>query len=208
MSESPVMSPTPAHITVLLKHARSTTVLSVLPETSLTTLKSHLLQVLSERNITTLPGTNVPLPTEPSELELGVLLDRHEPYKGWVYAEDRASLDTAAATSKSSGRKKNKGLIETVGDLELKDGAWIAYRVRWAGSAAGGDDEDEKADLIGDPGWNVEFPSFDEEEPSGNGAFGGGSDGFDADGRNEGDDEDEDHDMDIPTPVPRNAVAR
>lgn len=201
MSEPPVTTPTPSHLTLLLKHARSTTVLSVLPDTPLSTLRQQLLQVLSARGIDHLPGTPTPLPTDQEDLELGILIDKHEPHKGWVSTEGVSSLNI----SKSS-KKKPKGVVETVGDLELKDGGWIAYRVR--GPPIGGDDEDEEIEAVEDPGWTVEIPSFDDEEGHVEGGpFGEhdggyeGEEGYDEDG---GDDEE----MDIPIPTPRNAIAR
>lgn len=201
MSEPPVTQPTPSHLTLLLKHARSTTVLSAVPDTPLSTLKQQLLQVLSARNISHLPGTLTPLPSSPSDLELGVLIDKHEPQKGWVSTESMSAL----ASSKNS-KKKVKGAVETVGDLELKDGGWIAYRIR--GPPIGGDDEDEEIEAVEDPGWNVEIPSFDDEEGHADGGpFRGQEDGYDGE---DGYDEDggDDEEMDIPIPVPRNAVAR
>lgn len=194
MTEPPVTLPTPAHLTLLLKHGRSTTVLSALPDSPLSTLKQQLLQVLSSRNITHLPGTPTPLPTAPEDLELGILIDKHEPHKGWVSTESLSSLNI----SKSS-KKKTKGVVETVGDLELKDGGWIAYRIR--GPPIGGDDEDEEIEAVEDPGWNVEIPSFDDEEGHAEGGPFQGRDGEDESG-------DGDEEMDIPIPTPRNAVAR
>lgn len=112
---------------------------------------------------------------------------------------------SALASSKNS-KKKVKGAVETVGDLELKDGGWIAYRIR--GPPIGGDDEDEEIEAVEDPGWNVEIPSFDDEEGHADGGpFRGQEDGYDGE---DGYDEDggDDEEMDIPIPVPRNAVAR
>lgn len=203
MSEAPVISPTSAHLTLLLKHARSTTVLSVLPETSLTTLKSQLLQVLSARGLSRLPGTETTLPTDASDLELGVLLDKHEPQKGWVPTEGLASL----GSTKSSSKKKSKGAVENVGDLELKDGGWIAYRVRVP--RLSGSEDDEELEAVQDPGWNVELPTFDDEEGHVEGGpFRGEGDGYEGEEGYEDEGEDDDEEMDIPIPTPRNAVAR
>lgn len=202
MSEPPVTQPTPSHITLLLKHGRSTTVLSALPDTPLSTLKQQLLDVLSARNISHLPGSPTPLPSSPSDLELGVLIDKHEPQKGWVLTESISAL-----SSSKNSKKKVKGAVETVGDLEIKDGGWIAYRIR--GPPIGGEDDDgEEIEAFEDLGWNVEIPSFDDEEGQGGGGpFRGQDDGYDGE---EGYDEDggDDEEMDIPIPVPRNAVAR
>jgi hypothetical protein len=203
MAEPPVTSPTSAHLTLLLKHARSTTVLSALPETSFTTLKFQLLEVLSARGLGHLPGTTTTLPTDPNDLELGVLLDKHEPQKGWVATDSLAGL----STTKSSSKKKSKGVVETVGDLELKDGGWIAYRVREP--RLGGGDDDEELEAIEDPGWNVELPTFDDEEGHvEDGPFSGEGDGYEGEEGYDDEVEDDDEEMDIPIPVPRNAVAR
>lgn len=203
MSEPPVTSPTAAHLTLLLKHARSTTVLSVLPETTLATLKSQLLEVLSARGLSRLPGTETALPSDPNDLELGVLLDKHEPQKGWVSTEGLASL----SSTKSSSKKKSKGTVENVGDLELKDGGWIAYRIRVPRLA--GTEEDDELEAVQDPGWNVELPTFDDEEGHVEGGpFRGEGDGYEGEEGYEDEGEDDDEEMDIPIPTPRNAVAR
>lgn len=191
-------APTPSHLTLLLKHGRSTTVLSALPETPLSTLKSQLLQVLSARGLSQLPGSPTPLPTSAEDLELGVLVDKHEPGKGWISAE---SVSVLSPISNKPSKKKPRGVVETVGDLELKEGGWIAYRIR--GPPIGGDDEDEEIEAVSDPGWNVEIPSFDDEEGGEGGRAFGKEDGYEDDGGG-----DEDEEMDIQIPVPRNAIAR
>lgn len=182
--------PTPQHLTLLFKHAKSTTVLSVLPRIPLSEVKRTLLEILRSRNITTFPGTTRALPSKPSDLEFGILADRRDPTKGFVYAEDRSALAHIGASSKKkAGAAKKDGPIETFADLDLKDGAWVAYRLKTETLDLGDEGaEDMDVDVSGDAGWNVVVPSYDEEEQE---------------GREELDDE-----MDVAIPKPRNAVAR
>lgn len=145
----------------------------------------------------------MPLPSNPSALELGILADRRDPTKGFVYAEDRASIaQTVSSSKKKTGAKSNQGPIETFADLELRDGAWVAYRLRTrvevdadadADADEGAEDMDVDVEVSGslNQEWDVVVPSYDEEEQEG------------ADGSAEMGDE-----MDIPIPKPRNAVAR
>ncbi|KAK5081121.1 hypothetical protein LTR70_009354 [Exophiala xenobiotica] len=197
--------PTPTHLTLLFKHHKSTTVLSIHPTQTLHSAKTTLLHVLASRNLTTLPGSATPLPSDPSALELGILADRRDPTKGFVYAEDRASIaQTVSSSKKKTGAKSNQGPIETFADLELRDGAWVAYRLRTrvevdADADAVGDEAPEDMDVDVDVDvsgslnqqWDVVVPSYDEEEQE---AADGSADMGD--------------DMDIPIPKPRNAVAR
>jgi len=202
-SEDLTALPTPTHLTLLFKHHKSTTVLSVHPSQSLTSAKQTLLNVLASRNITTLPGSSTPLPTDPSTLELAILADRRDPSKGFIYAEDRASLAAhIGSSSKKKTAAKKEGPVETFADLELRDGAWVAYRLRTrlqpeadadAVADEGAEDMDVDVDVSGslNQEWDVVVPSYDEEEQEG------------AEGSGELED-----DMDIPIPKPRNAIAR
>jgi len=184
--------PTPQHLTLLFKHGKSSTVLSVLPSQSLTEVKATLLEVLQSRDITHFPGTSEALPSQPTDLELGILADRRDPGKGFVFAEDRSTLTQSTTSAKKKSTAKKEGPIETFADLDLKDGAWVAYRLK-ADALDLVDEEAEDMDVEpgvnADPGWNVIIPSYEDEEQDG------------AAGQ-------VDDDMDIPIPKPRNAVAR
>ncbi|KAK5091640.1 hypothetical protein LTS08_005401 [Lithohypha guttulata] len=188
---------TPAHLTLFLKCGKSTIVLSVLPSQSLTEVKSSLLSILESLNTTNFPGTTTPLPSDPEDLELGITKERRtgrDASKGWINVEDASSF-VAASNAKAGKRKTTpaaSGPIETIGDLELKDGSYIAYRLRRTVDDLMDEDVEEE------PAWNVVVPSYDDEEMEVDGAV------PPADGRME----DEDDEEDIPVPVPRNNVAR
>lgn len=157
--------PNPQHLTLLFKHHKSTTLLSVLPSDTLSYTKERLLAVLRSRNLTTFPGTSTPLPSTPDDLQFGILVDRREPRKGWIYAEDRANLST-----KKKGKKgTEEGEVEAMGELDLKDGGWVAYRLRRDKNVADLVDEgleDMEVDQAADgPGeWNVVVASYDDED--------------------------------------------
>jgi hypothetical protein len=170
--------PQPAHITLLLKHAKSTVFLSVSPQQSFTSIKSLLLSALQARNITSLPssdGTTTTLPSTPEGIELGVLIDKKDASRGWTLLD--ANSTTSAATSKSTTKAKakvgtSKDDPDTPAGAGLGDGSWLAYRVKKEGSS---DDVsvDENGDVVvpddmeGDQGWYVVLPSFEEDEVAG-----------------------------------------
>lgn len=193
MSGSLAARPTPTDVTVLFKHGKSSTVLSLSPTTTFSVAKSLLLEVLETRGITTFPGTNVPLPANPDDLELAITKERRDPRdnsKGWVNIEDAQSI---VSTSKA-GKKKSAatGSIETIEDLDLKDGSYIAYRLlKTVDDLVGGQDQSD---------WHVIVPTYDYEDEMMQDAPPLGKTQDDAD--------DEDEDMDIPVPIPRNAVAK
>jgi len=155
--------PTPEHLTLLLKHGKSTTVLSALPTQRLSEVKTMLLTALESRGISTFPGTDILLPTEADELEFAVLIDRRDPQKGWVNAEDGISLATSKPGKKKAANKPS-GPVENVADLELKDGAWIAYRLKTSDMDIMQEGSSPDIEMREDPGWNVTIPSYDEEE--------------------------------------------
>lgn len=200
-----VTLPTPAHLTLLFKHDKSTTLLSVLPFQSLTEVKTMLLAVLISRDITTFPGTSIPLPSNPYDLELGITKDRRDgrdTSKGWIIAEDaRSATENSKSGKKKSTSAKAGEPIETIGDLELKDGSYVAYRLKTTIDDLVDEGVDEDMDMKGqdEMGWNVVVPSYDDEEEV------AATEGNDATGY---EDEDEDEDMDIPIPAPRNNIAR
>lgn len=158
-----LVAPTPEHLTLLLKHGKSTTVLSVLPSQTLTEVKAILLTALQIRNIATLPNSDEPLPTDPKDLELAVLVDRRDPARGWVSVEDGVSL-AASKSNKKKSTTKTPGQINVVGDLELRDGAWIAYRLKMPDDGIIADEMDDDIKMREDQGWNVTIPSYDDEE--------------------------------------------
>ncbi|KPI38849.1 uncharacterized protein AB675_5771 [Cyphellophora attinorum] len=162
--------PQPSHITLLLKHAKSTVFLSVSPQQPFTSIKSLLLSALQARNITLLSssdGTSTSLPSSPDGIELGVLVDKKDASRGWTLLDS-----STAATPKSTTKSKAKAATskddpDTPAGAGLADGSWLAYRVKKEGSS---DDVsvDENGDVVvdmeGDQGWYVVLPSFEEDE--------------------------------------------
>ncbi|KAK6387105.1 hypothetical protein LTS17_000371 [Exophiala oligosperma] len=151
--------PTPEMITLLFKCHKSTTVLSILPDTPFSEIKTLLLSALRSRNVTTLPNTDTPLPQDPEQLELGVLADKKDASKGWVPLMIKEQEFKGA-----KGSKKKIG-----GEASLNDGTWIAYRFN-AKQKMSEDvdmveaDGNSDMDFAEDPDWDVIIPSFDDED--------------------------------------------
>ncbi|KIW19252.1 hypothetical protein PV08_03546 [Exophiala spinifera] len=161
--------PTPEMITLLFKCHKSTTVLSVLPETPFSEIKNLLLAALRSRNVTTLPNTETPLPEDPEQLELGVLVDRKDASKGWVPLLIKEQEFRGAKGLKKKVGGETSVLNESPLGAGLNDGTWIAYRVKAQlkksedvdmAEADGASD----LDLTEDPGWDVVIPSFDDDD--------------------------------------------
>lgn len=154
------MLPTPEHLTLLFKHGKSTTLLSVLPSQRFSEVKVLLLAALKSRNISTFPGTNTPLPEDANLIEIGVLRDRKDANKGWVrlVTKEQTSKSTKEGKQKAGG--KTGGTNETPAGAGLVDGSWLTYR-----TATILDDEDDDMNIDAeDPGWNVVFPRYDDDE--------------------------------------------
>lgn len=187
--------PIPADITLLFRYGRSSTVLSLNPTNTIAEAKALLLAVLKNRGITTFPGTNTPLPANPDDLELAITKERRDPRdtsKGWINVEDVQSL----ALSSKAGKKKSMTDTkspETIADLELKDGTYVAYRqLKTVEDLVDGQDQSD---------WHVIVPTYEDEDEE-------MEDAAPATSKMTEDADDEDEDMDIPIPVPRNAVAK
>jgi len=162
--------PQPSHITLLLRHHKSTTLLSVSPSQSFESIKTLLLSALKARNIASLrnssdPANPTPLPSSPDDLDFGVLSDKKDHSKGWT-------LLTPDLTASSSAKKKSASSkaadADTPSGAGLVDGSWLAYRAR----KSSGDGDEAKVDENGevdvdmaeDQGWDVVIPSFEEDE--------------------------------------------
>ncbi|KAL6253322.1 hypothetical protein RBB50_001045 [Rhinocladiella similis] len=161
--------PTPDMITLLFKCHKSTTVLSVLPDTSFSEIKTLLLEALRSRNVTTLPNTETPLPEDPEQLELGVLADRKDASKGWVALTIKEQEFKGARGSKKKVGGETSVLNESPLGAGLNDGTWIAYRSRAQQKKSEDVDMVEAdgtsgIDLTEDPGWDVVIPTFDDED--------------------------------------------
>ncbi|RVX71986.1 hypothetical protein B0A52_04584 [Exophiala mesophila] len=166
-AESLSQLPTPDTITLLFKHDKSTTLLSVLPTTPFVEIKALLVAALRSRNITTFPNSPTSLPEDVQDLEFGILVDKKDPSQGWV------SLETSEDDNSVKGNKKKttgKGTTKTqdpVG-VGLTDGCWLAYRLKSTSPSKSQDHRDAEPgspeiEIEEDPGWNVVLPSFDDE---------------------------------------------
>ncbi len=156
--------PTSDQITLLLKNHKQTVLLSVIPTTPFPEIKSSLLAALKSRDITTIDDT--PVPSEPEEIEFGVLKNKKDPTEGWVPLEI-GEMDVADA----KGAKKNLGgkksvLNESPAGASLGDGSMLAFRFRSIQKSV---EPEEGGDAVVDmelepyPGWNVILPSYDDE---------------------------------------------
>jgi hypothetical protein len=164
--------PQPTHITLLLRHHKTVTLISASPTQSLDSIKALLLSALEARNITSLrnssdPDSPYPIPSSPSQFELGILTDRKDASKGWTLI----TPDLVAATSskkKSAGKAAD---VDTPAGLGLVDGSWLAYRVsRDTSRDAEKPSIDASGDVVvdldepEDQGWDVVLPAFEDEE--------------------------------------------
>lgn len=194
--------PDSTYLTLLFKHGTTTTLLSVQPTQSFTSIKSLLLATLTSLSITTFPGATTPLPSKFEDLDLGITRERHtgrDPSRGWVSVDDPEAVTvvTQSRGSKKRGASTNeKGAAEKPIDLDLKDGNYIAYRLKKDIKDLVDEDVDENMSDAeqGRMAWNVVVPSFPEDE--------------EVDEEPDMAQEDEDEDMDIPIPTPRNNIAR
>lgn len=160
--------PTPDMITLLFKCHKSTTVLSVLPTKPFTEIKGLLLAALQSRNFKTLPNSTTPLPDDPEDVELGVLVDKKDASKGWRPMEIKEHEVTGPRGAKKKVGGKKSVLNESPLGAGLGDGAWIAYRVKGIQKQpedqdAGTEDGTPDIEIEEDPGWDVVIPSFDDD---------------------------------------------
>lgn len=174
--DSPSTLPQPSHVTLLLRHHKSTTLISVSPTQSLTTIKTLLLAALKSRNITALhnstdPSSPIPLPTDPTSIELAVLTDKKDASKGWTLI----TPEYVAAARKKAGSAAGKAAdADTPAGVGLGEGSWVAYRVKrqqGKGKDVNGVEVDEDGNVDVDvdvemeeeQGWDVVIPNFEED---------------------------------------------
>jgi hypothetical protein len=181
---SPSTLPSQGHITLLFKHHKSTVLLSVSPTQPFSEIKTLLLAVLKSRSIDSSQGPSSSiglLPSDPDELEFGVLIDKKDPGKGWT------SLTQPVSNGDLKGKKKSTGAVErsklsagtTSGvanspeSAGLVDGSFVAYRIRSSPSSKkqppsedkDEDEEDGDVEAQDDPKWDVILPTFEDDEP-------------------------------------------
>lgn len=155
--------PTPEHITILFKCHKSTTLLSLKPDQEFSTIKPMLLAALRSRNLTTFPGSDVPLPKDPEDIELGVLADRKDYNKGWISMDAENFQSSDAKSGKGKGSSKKPTIGSTPSDAGMSDGTWIAYRLKSEREA----DRDQYSvpdiEMVDESPWDVVLPSFEDE---------------------------------------------
>ncbi|RJE18433.1 hypothetical protein PHISCL_09229 [Aspergillus sclerotialis] len=123
------------------------------PHESLTKAKESLLHNLKGRNITEINGDLIP--DDPSQIELGVAVDKADPEKGWT----RLEVETG-------GSKQSRDGV-SLQAADLRNGQAVAFRFRKPQQ-----ETEERGDIdididVEDPGWDVVLPSLDDEDEDG-----------------------------------------
>lgn len=151
--------------TLLFKKHKTTVLLMLLPQESITNTKTALLNALKARELTEINGD--PLPEDASDIEFGVAVDKNDLEKGWTRLEVEGSDFAEEEISKKNTGKKTSGSI-SLQAVDLRNGQSIAFRFKKPGDgekAVKKDGEDIDIDLdLEDPGWDVVIPKFDDEE--------------------------------------------
>ncbi|KAL4925598.1 uncharacterized protein BDV17DRAFT_294335 [Aspergillus undulatus] len=139
----------PLSWTLLFKKHKTTVILVLPPSETIIGTKTTLLKALQARGLSDINGD--PVPQYPSEIELGIAVDKNDLEKGWTSLEAPQPDDDEAP---KRGGKKAASLSLKAADIN--SGQSIAFRFRRPGSSADLDLED--------PGWDVVLPSLDDEE--------------------------------------------
>lgn len=148
--------PNPLSWTLRFKNHNVTVVLLVSPTEPLEGIRKTLLKALQVRGIEEING--VQIPEQPSEIELGVPIDRNNLEKGWV------RLELANGDSSNTGSKKNAIIGDSPQALDLRDSQAVAFRFRSRGREeinANGEESDMDVD---DLGWDVMIPTYEDDE--------------------------------------------
>ncbi len=156
--------PSPLHITLLFKCAKHNILLSVLPSTPFSDIKSLLLLALQARKITTINDISVPAPDQGEQVEFGIPKNKKDLKKGFVSLE----MAEQVLGNGKGGKKKvngNKAMpSESPASAGLVDGSVLAFRFKQEEDVDMKDEADDEAQVPNDPGWHVELPRYDEEE--------------------------------------------
>ncbi|KAH8700332.1 hypothetical protein BGW36DRAFT_316147 [Talaromyces proteolyticus] len=140
--------PDPLSWTLRFKKHKTTVLLMIPAQESIQSTKQKLLHALHERGIKDINGDAVP--TDHSDIELGVPIDRNHLNKGWVGLEGAVD-ENSNGSGKKSGKNGSSGSLQAA---NIRNGQPIAFRFK-----TGSDDDDE------DPKWDVVIPALDDEEP-------------------------------------------
>lgn len=153
-SASLAESPSPDHVTLILKNARHTVLLSVTKETSITDIARLLLLALQSRQIKSIANVPVPGPDHANLVEFGQPVDSKDLSKGFELVDGSSdSSENVRAGGKSNRRKSTS---DGAAPLEgLNDGKVLAFRFK--------SDSEMELDQDGYNGWNVEFSSPDDD---------------------------------------------
>lgn len=139
----------PSDLTILFKKHRTTVLLPLRPQESIRAAKEKLLQALNSRGTTEIGGS--PVPSTATDIEFGVPVDRNDLKKGWI---------PLTSAGEANGTKTSSETLQSVG---LKDGHWVAFRFRNPDEAD--NKEENEADIdFNDPGWDVEIPTYGDED--------------------------------------------
>lgn len=125
---------------------------------TLDTAKDKLLEALKSRGLNDINGDSIP--DSSFDIELGVPVDRADLEKGWKHLEaDELELDEDDVPKKNKGKSKKDSL--TLLEAGVQNGHAIAFRFRTYNEAQNGDEMNLD---VGDPGWDVVVPDYDDEE--------------------------------------------
>ncbi|PTU25078.1 hypothetical protein P175DRAFT_0451387 [Aspergillus ochraceoroseus IBT 24754] len=145
----------PCSWTLLFRKHRITVLLMLLPSETIPNTKQALLKALQARGLEDINGDTVP--ADPSEIELGVAVDKNDLDKGWTSLE-ALQLDDDEAPKRGGA---NKAATLSLKAADINNGQSIAFRFRKPRA-------EDSVDLeLEDPGWDVILPRLedDEEEP-------------------------------------------
>ena len=158
-------TPIPADVTLFLKIARHTVVLSVPPSTPFTEVARLLLLVLHSRNIKSIDDISIPTADQGNLVQFGVPRDVKDLKKGFTLLVSKNLVINNGKESKKRGSKT--GQNQQLEVPALMDGSVLAFRFRSATDEQMDDSDDadpETVDGKDDAGWNVEVPVLEEIE--------------------------------------------
>ncbi|KAL9063818.1 MAG: hypothetical protein Q9161_009255 [Pseudevernia consocians] len=138
--------------TLRFKQHKTTILLFVQQSQPFDSIKRDLLDAIKATGIQDINGNT--LPSDPKDIEFGVLRDKNDHSKGWVALKIPEAED---GDTKGKGVKKGSVLNENPLGAGLKDGAMLAFRFAKAAEEGGMDKDDE---------WDVIIPSYDDEDES------------------------------------------
>ncbi|OJJ51292.1 hypothetical protein ASPZODRAFT_127349 [Penicilliopsis zonata CBS 506.65] len=152
-------NPDPLSWTLFFKKHKTTVLLMLPPHETLQNAKSALLNALQSRGLKELNGDVIP--QDAAEVEFGVPVDRNDLEKGWTSLEtDDLDLEDEGNSKRASG--KRSGNAVSLQNADLRNGQAVAFRFRKP--TATSEKTDELDIDLGDPGWDVVTPNFDDEE--------------------------------------------